>query len=134
MSKSNQHPLYTEDKISQYVDHIQLFPQGRPSSLAEIKETIAKDPLQWLTKIQRRQMATVPFENLALHYSDHHNVYLELDYLFDKIVRRRRGGYCMENNSFFATVLRTLGYEVLSGGARVSNAVMGRMDGCYGGL
>lgn len=80
-------------------------------------------------------MARVPFENLALHYSTHHNVILDLDFLFEKMVTRGMGGYCMENNRFFATILRTLGYTVLSGGARVSNAVGGdHADGGYTGL
>lgn len=80
-------------------------------------------------------MARVPFENLALHYSTHHSVLLDLDFLFEKMVTRGMGGYCMENNRFFATILRTLGYTVLSGGARVSNAVGGGCaDGGYTGL
>jgi len=80
-------------------------------------------------------MARVPFENLVLHYSTHHSVILERDFLFDKMVVRGKGGYCMENNLFFATVLRTLGYTVLAGGARVSKAVShGQDDGSYTGL
>lgn len=80
-------------------------------------------------------MARVPFENLALHYSTYHSLILEVDFLFDKMVTRGKGGYCMENNRFFATILRTLGYTVLSGGARVSTAVSaGRTDGSYTGL
>ena len=80
-------------------------------------------------------MATVAFENLALHYSTHHSVILDLDFLFDKMVVRAKGGYCMENNRFFATILRTLGYTVLSCGARVSNTVAGAQpEGGYTGL
>jgi N-hydroxyarylamine O-acetyltransferase len=39
-------------------------------------------------------------------------VSLELEDLEDKIVRRRRGGYCFEANTLFAAVLRQLGYDV----------------------
>jgi len=79
-------------------------------------------------------MATVPFENLALHYSTHHSITLDPECLFEKVVGRGRGGYCMENNCFFGTVLRTLGYAMVSVGARVSNATNGRADGGYTGL
>lgn len=80
-------------------------------------------------------MAKVPFENLALHYSTHHSVILDRDVLFEKMVIGGKGGYCMENNLFFATVLRTLGYAVLSTGARVSKAVSaGEANGSYTGL
>ncbi len=134
MSNLSQHPKYSEDQILRYLEHIGL-PQPGSFSLSSIKDEIATDPLQWLTKLQRRQMARVPFENLALHYSTNHSVILEREFLFDKIVVRGKGGYCMENNLFFATVLRTLGYTVLSGGARVSKAVtLGQVDGSYTGL
>jgi arylamine N-acetyltransferase len=39
----------------------------------------------------------------------------------------------MENNTFFAAVLRGLGYEVLTTGARVSNAANGIFDGGFTG-
>jgi arylamine N-acetyltransferase len=60
-----------------------------------------------------------PFENLSLHYSPKRTVDLESEFLFDKFVNRRRGGYCMEQNRLFSTVLRSLGYDVYTVGARV---------------
>ena len=39
--------------------------------------------------------------------------------LFDKIVRRRRGGWCHELNRLFAVLLQSLGYEVAYHSARV---------------
>lgn len=44
---------------------------------------------------------------------------LDKEDLFEKIVTLERGGYCMENNLLFSTVLRTLGFEVVATGARV---------------
>jgi arylamine N-acetyltransferase len=73
----------------------------------------------------------------VLHYTQHHTVSLHEDALFDKIVGAaekglgKRGGYCMENNQFFAAILRGLGYEVLTTGARVSNAANGIFDGGF---
>ncbi len=39
----------------------------------------------------------------------------------------------MENNCFFGTVLRSLGYEIYSAGARISNATSGISGGGYQG-
>jgi arylamine N-acetyltransferase len=58
-----------------------------------------------------------------MHYSAHKTLSLDTEALFVKIVERGMGGYCMENNLFFATVLRSLGYELYITGGRVSNAV-----------
>ena len=92
---------------------------------------------------------TVPFENLSLHYSESHNIDIDPQVLWDKVIgrglreqakdegtetighvdseageeadssqktahnRRKwqagRGGYCMENNCFFGTILRSIG-------------------------
>ena len=82
-----------------------------------------RDPLAALTRLQRRQLAIIPFGNLALHYSPHHSISLDPDTLFTKLVERRLGGYCMENNTFFAAVLRSLGFTLYTTGARVADAV-----------
>ena len=134
MSTLSRHAIYSREQVSRYLVHIGL-PQPDSFSLFSFKNEIAADPLRWLTKLQRRQMARMHFENLALQYSTHHSIILDLDVLYDKMVTRAKGGYCMENNRFFATILRTLGYTVLSGGARVSNAIAGGCaDGGYTGL
>ncbi|KAJ5472788.1 hypothetical protein N7530_006789 [Penicillium desertorum] len=48
-----------------------------------------------------------------------------LESVFEKIVdgNSDRGGYCMENNTLFGTVLRSLGYNTTSVGGRVNKAV-----------
>ena len=53
---------------------------------------------------------TVPYENLDIWRGRHTT--LAIDDLFDKIVTRRRGGYCFELNGLFAQLLRELGYRV----------------------
>ena len=55
-------------------------------------------------------MLTVPFENLSIHYGQ--PIVLQEAALYDKVVRRRRGGFCYELNGMFAWLLRQLGYEV----------------------
>jgi N-hydroxyarylamine O-acetyltransferase len=60
----------------------------------------------------------VPFENLDIHLG--RPIVLDEAALFDKIVRRRRGGFCYELNGLFAALLRELGFEVTLLSARVA--------------
>ncbi len=118
-------PLYTPAQISKYYDHISL------PHTHHISTTAHQGPhtlLVTLTTLQKYNLASIPFENLSLHYSLHHTISLDSEALYDKLVEKRRGGYCMENNCFFGTVLRTLGYDVCSVGARV-NAAMDEKGG-----
>lgn len=73
--------------------------------------------LATLRHLQERHLATVPFENLSIHLGE--PVSLDEDALFDKIVRRRRGGFCYELNGLFAALLRSLGYDVSLHAAQV---------------
>src|SRR5262249_54806420 len=52
----------------------------------------------------------VPFENADIHLGL--PIKLDVPSLEDKIVRRRRGGYCFEQNTLFAAVLERLGFAV----------------------
>jgi N-hydroxyarylamine O-acetyltransferase len=69
-----------------------------------------------LRRLHVAHLLSVPFENLSIHASE--PVVLEDAALFEKIVERRRGGFCYELNGLFAALLRALGFEVelLSGG------------------
>jgi N-hydroxyarylamine O-acetyltransferase len=64
-------------------------------------------------------LLSVPFENLSIHANE--PIVLETEALFEKIVRRRRGGFCYELNGLFAALLRALGFEVAMLSARVAN-------------
>ena len=72
-----------------------------------------------LRNLQLAHLFTVPFENLNIHYQQ--PIVLDDESLFDKIVRRRRGGFCYELNGLFAGLLRDLGFEVEMLSARVAN-------------
>ena len=63
-----------------------------------------------LRELHRRHVETVPFENLSIHLGE--PIALDEDALDDKIVRRRRGGFCYELNGAFAALLAALGYDV----------------------
>ncbi len=61
----------------------------------------------------------VPFENLDIYRRQLFD--LDPAALFDKMVRRRRGGFCYELNGLFALLLQHLGFEVTRLAARVVN-------------
>lgn len=73
-----------------------------------------------LCALQLAHLQTVPFENLSIHAGQ--PIVLTDDALFEKIVRRRRGGFCYELNGLFAALLRQLGFKVDMLSAQVANA------------
>lgn len=70
-----------------------------------------------LQSLQAAHVQRVPFENLSVHLGE--TIHLEPDALADKILRRRRGGFCYELNGLFAQLLGALGFEVTLQAARV---------------
>lgn len=66
--------------------------------------------LATLQKIHRAHLQAVPFENLDIHIP--RPIQLNREALFKKIVTEHRGGFCFEQNGFFAYVLQDLGFEV----------------------
>ncbi|HVQ40355.1 MAG TPA: arylamine N-acetyltransferase [Pyrinomonadaceae bacterium] len=78
-----------------------------------------------LRELQVRHLQTIPFENLSIHAAQ--PIVLNDDALFEKIVGRRRGGFCYELNGLFAALLRELGFDVNMLSARVANS-----EGVYG--
>lgn len=70
-----------------------------------------------LATLQERHLDAVPFENLSIHLGE--PIVLEVDALVDKIVRRRRGGFCYELNGAFGALLEALGFPVTLMAARV---------------
>lgn len=126
-----QRQTYTPEQLHRYFDRIALPQKARNALLPDEKAVNGyhshdeQTRLNLLATLQRYQVAAVPFENLNLHYSTHHSISIDAEDLFYKIVDERngRGGYCMENNGLFGTVLRSLGYNAYSVGARVNEAV-----------
>lgn len=72
-----------------------------------------------LRNLQVAHLRAVPFENLSIHSGE--PIVLEDEALFDKIVYRRRGGFCYELNGLFAALLRALGFEVAMLSAQVAD-------------
>ena len=76
--------------------------------------------LPLLRTLHEAHMLAVPFENLSIHYGQ--PITLGDEALYDKIVRRRRGGFCYELNGLFAWLLRQLGCTVTLLSARVAQS------------
>jgi len=73
-----------------------------------------------LRALQVAHLQTVPFENLSIHAGQ--PIVLDDGSLFDKVVARRRGGFCYELNGLFAALLRDLGFPVTMLSASVARA------------
>ena len=78
-----------------------------------------------LRALHRQHLFTVPFENLDIQLAT--PIRLEAPLLYDKIVTRRRGGFCYELNGLFCELLATMGFQVQMLSARVR-----RDDGGFG--
>jgi N-hydroxyarylamine O-acetyltransferase len=70
-------------------------------------------------------LLAVPFENLDIHLG--RPILLDQTALYDKIVTRRRGGFCYELNGLFAALLSALGFRV-----KLLSAGVAREEGGFG--
>jgi N-hydroxyarylamine O-acetyltransferase len=66
--------------------------------------------LEVLNALTAAHAQAIPFENLDVLLG--RGIDLAPDAVFDKLVRRRRGGYCFEHNALFLDVLTALGFAV----------------------
>ena len=73
-----------------------------------------------LRQLHVAHLRAVPFENLSIHAGE--PIILDDSALFEKIVKRNRGGFCYELNGLFAALLRGLGYEVGMLSAQVADS------------
>src|ERR1700690_1781469 len=81
--------------------------------------------LETLRDLQFFHLLSVPFENLSIHANE--PILLQDKSLFEKIVLRRRGGFCYELNGLFASLLRLLGFSVT-----LLSAGVAKKDGGFG--
>jgi N-hydroxyarylamine O-acetyltransferase len=73
--------------------------------------------LATLRRLQQAHQSAIPFENLDVQLG--RRVSLDPADLEAKLIRSRRGGYCFEQNTVFAHVLRACGVPVITREARV---------------
>lgn len=123
-------PTYTDDQLSQYLQHLHYHLPPSVSlptafqDVASLHHAARVSPLSTLSTLMKLHLSATPWGSLALHYSPTHTLPLTPpSHLFEKLITRRIGGYCMEHNLFFSHILRSLGYELYLTGARISHAV-----------
>jgi len=73
--------------------------------------------LETLAALHTAHLGAIPFENVDVLFG--RPIRLDLASLQAKLINRRRGGYCFEQNTLFAAVLRRLGFPVTTLEARV---------------
>ncbi len=73
-------------------------------------EATSEPTLAFLKEVHYRHAVSVPYENLDIVLGT--PLTLDKDALFDKIVRRHRGGYCFELNGSLGCLLRDVGFTV----------------------
>lgn len=121
-------PRYSSEQLIKYFKRIELPERYATSPILDdaALATTKEHGLPLLKALHRHHLASIRFENLELHYSAHKKISLRMDDLFTKFVERGseygRGGRCMENNGFFGTALRSLGYDVRNCAGRVSRS------------
>ncbi len=72
-----------------------------------------------LRDLQRQHLLSVPFENLDILWGT--PITLDVGRFYNKIVERRRGGFCYELNGLFNELLRYKGFRTRIVSARVFN-------------
>ena len=80
---------------------------------------VVKADRETLDQIIIAHQRSVPFENLDIFDDDANHISLHIPALYDKIVVRRRGGYCFECNTAFMALLQSLGYECYAIAVRI---------------
>ncbi|KAE8344319.1 hypothetical protein BDV24DRAFT_148920 [Aspergillus arachidicola] len=115
----------TGEQVDAYFERIQL-----PKAYHRNQDPTLD--LSFLSRLQGYHVSAIPYENLSLHYAKSVKVSLDVAELHKKLVQRRRGGYCMENNILFHHVLLFLGFEVYLAGARLFRVGDGRLAGWSG--
>lgn len=126
-------------EMAAFYDRIDM-PPGKRQDPNGLSTFTASQRLEYLTELVQRFVSRIPFENLSIHYTLSRSVATDIGALYKKMLVRPdeatskelsavtrdelplgcgRGGYCMENNALFGTVLKSLDYKVMSVGARV---------------
>lgn len=103
-----------------------LTPAQLDAYLARIGYAGLREPsLATLRALHRAHVLAIPFENLDVQLGNPPT--LDPQRIFDKLVTRRRGGWCYEQNGLFGRALATLGFAV----TRLSAGVMRQENGDF---
>ncbi len=97
-------------RLADYLARIEY--QGQP-----------KANLECLSAIHRQHLLHIPYENLDVQLG--RPLDLEIERIFDKLVHRRRGGWCYEMNGLLGWALAEIGFDVM----RMAGGVMRSVEG-----
>jgi len=84
-----------------------------------------KPTLKYLRKLHRNHLYHIPFENLDIHIGK--EIILDVNKIYNKIVKRKRGGFCYELNGLFLHLLLQLGFyaKIISAQTIADNGELG---------
>jgi N-hydroxyarylamine O-acetyltransferase len=102
----------SEENVAAYLERLGFAERPKPT-------------LESLARLQLAHVLAIPFENLDIAAGT--PISLELEAIFEKVVRRRRGGFCYELNGLFAWLLEELGFQVTLLQGRTVNGVHGEL-------
>ncbi|KAF8976739.1 N-terminal acetyltransferase [Entomortierella lignicola] len=109
--KATEH--YSRDQIFDFLNHIN-FPLADPNVLPE-------PTLETLRELQYRCVTSIPFETLSLRTTKSRSVDTSLEGIYDRIINKRRGGWCFTLNKLGFELLRAIGYTAQFTLGRVCN-------------
>ena len=104
---------FTPEEVVKYLAHVYYTGPIEPT-------------IEALTELQRCHILSVPFENLSVYGKE--RIVLTKDWLFDKIMRRHRGGFCYELNRMFSLLLDHFGFKHKLHAASVFNYKTGSLS------
>lgn len=103
--------------MTQFADAFNLQSYLARINLPEFVESPPPPDVETLAKIQISHLQNIPFENLDVVHRK--VISTDLNDVFNKLVIRRRGGYCFETNTLLAGALESVGFKVKSVLSRV---------------
>ncbi|KAF4983399.1 hypothetical protein FZEAL_1128 [Fusarium zealandicum] len=117
---------YSQEQLQQFFAHISL-----PQALRDEPQA----SLRLLKALHVHTLSTLPYENLSLHYNAAHQIDLDPQHLFRKMVadKRGRGGFCMEIAILYNHILRAVGFDAYTAGVRTRGRLEGVPQGDYPG-
>jgi len=85
--------------------------------IAVSRPALSPPSLDGLRTLMIGQLQNIPFEDIDIVNGK--KISMDLPDVVDKLLTKKRGGYCFEQNTLFEAALQSLGYEVISSLARV---------------
>jgi N-hydroxyarylamine O-acetyltransferase len=73
-------------------------------------EHLTEISVENLHSLHANHLLNISFENFSIALNQY--VKMNLDIIYDKVINRKRGGFCFELNQLFAWLLKELGYEL----------------------